>query len=370
MSDRSQTNLSTVLLTLASLVVLIAGLQAAGQVLLPVLFAAFLAILCQPLVKLLMQWRVPRVLAVFAVVVLLTGALVGLTALLGDSVRRFTESIPQYQGRLDELVTSIEATLTAWGLPPPPVDADMSLVAPGALLTALGQTLSAVLTVLSRLVIVVLTTAFILLEAAELDHKVRVVFGAESAVTRSLLEGSRTVQRYLAIKTVASLCTGALVGALNAALGLDFALLWGVVAFLFNFVPSIGGLRRGDVVGIGSIVAALPAVLLALVQLGPVPAVVIAIGYAAVNVAIGNVIEPRVLGRRLGLSPLVVILSLFFWGFVWGPAGMLLSVPMTVVLKLLLEVSPGGNQIAVMLGPAQDAETAIKRAMELQQPPA
>lgn len=359
MSDRSQTNLSTVLLTLASLVVLIAGLQAAGQVLLPVLFAAFLAILCQPLVKLLMQWRVPRVLAVFAVVVLLTGALVGLTALLGDSVRRFTESIPQYQGRLDELVTSIEATLTAWGLPPPPVDADMSLVDPGALLTALGQTLSAVLTVLSRLVIVVLTTAFILLEAAELDHKVRVVFGAESAVTRSLLEGSRTVQRYLAIKTVASLCTGALVGALNAALGLDFALLWGVVAFLFNFVPSIG-----------SIVAALPAVLLALVQLGPVPAVVIAIGYAAVNVAIGNVIEPRVLGRRLGLSPLVVILSLFFWGFVWGPTGMLLSVPMTVVLKLLLEVSPGGNQIAVMLGPAQDAETAIKRAMELQQPPA
>jgi len=358
-SDRSQTNLSTVLLTLASLVVLIAGLQAAGQVLLPVLFAAFLAILCQPLVKLLMQWRVPRVLAVFAVVVLLTGALVGLTALLGDSVRRFTESIPQYQGRLDELVTSIEATLTAWGLPPPPVDADMSLVDPGALLTALGQTLSAVLTVLSRLVIVVLTTAFILLEAAELDHKVRVVFGAESAVTRSLLEGSRTVQRYLAIKTVASLCTGALVGALNAALGLDFALLWGVVAFLFNFVPSIG-----------SIVAALPAVLLALVQLGPVPAVVIAIGYAAVNVAIGNVIEPRVLGRRLGLSPLVVILSLFFWGFVWGPTGMLLSVPMTVVLKLLLEVSPGGNQIAVMLGPAQDAETAIKRAMELQQPPA
>jgi len=356
-SDRSQTSLSNVLLTLASLVVLIAGLQAAGQVLLPVLFAAFLAILCQPLVKVLMGWRVPRVLAVLLVVILLTGALLGLTALLGDSVRRFTESIPQYQGRLDALVTSTEATLTAWGLPPPPVDADVSLIDPGALLTALGQTLSAVLTVLSRLVIVVLTAAFILLEAAELDHKVRVVFGADSDITRSLLEGSRTVQRYLAIKTVASLCTGAIVGALNASLGLDFALLWGVVAFLFNYVPSIG-----------SIVAALPAVLLALVQLGPVPALVIAVGYTVTNVAIGNVIEPRVLGRRLGLSPLVVILSLFFWGFVWGPTGMLLSVPMTVVLKLLLEVSPGGNQIAVMLGPAQDAETASRRAITSQEP--
>ena len=97
-------------------------------------------------------------------------------------------------------------------------------------------------------------------------------------------------------------------------------------------------------------------------------ALVIAVGYTVTNVAIGNVIEPRVLGRRLGLSPLVVILSLFFWGFVWGPTGMLLSVPMTVVLKLLLEVSPGGNQIAVMLGPAQDAETASRRAITSQEP--
>lgn len=350
MPDPSRSPILQLLLTLASLFVVIAGLQAAAQILLPVLFACFLAILCQPLVRVLLRVRVPRVLAVLMVVLVLTGALLGLTALLGDSVRRFTATIPQYQGRLDTLVESSIAVLTRWGVPPPPLDRTTSLIDPGALLNALGQTLSAVLTVLSRLVIVVITTAFILLEAAELDQKVRVVFGTQSAVTRSVLDASATVQRYLAIKTVASLATGVLVGSLNAALGLDFALLWGVVAFLFNYVPSIG-----------SIVAALPPVLLALVQLGPGPALVIALGYLATNVTIGNVLEPRVLGRHLGLSPLVVILSLFFWGFVWGPTGMLLSVPMTVVLKLLLEVTPDGNRVAVMLGPARDAETASRR---------
>lgn len=354
MIDTAGSPILRFLLVLASLVVVIAGLEAASQILQPVLFAVFLAILCQPMVRGLMKWRVPRVLAVLVVVLVLTGALLGLTALLGDSVRRFTETIPQYQGRLDILTARLVEALTSRGLPPPPSDGAASLVDPGALLNALGQTLSAVLTALSRLAVVVITTAFILIEAGELDQKVRVVFGADSDITHSLLAGSRTVQRYLAIKTIASLATGILVGSLNAALGLDFALLWGVVAFLFNYVPSIG-----------SIVAALPPVLLALVQLGPGPALVIALGYIAVNVSIGNIIEPRVLGRHLGLSPLVVILSLFFWGFVWGPTGMLLSVPMTVVIKLLLEVTPGANQISVLLGTARDAEVASRRIREL-----
>jgi Predicted permease len=153
-----------------------------------------------------------------------------------------------------------------------------------------------------------------------------------------------TVQRYLGIKTGASLATGLLVGAFNLAIGLDFYILWGVLAFVLNYVPSIG-----------SIVAAVPPVALALVQLGPGWAVAVLIVYIGVNLTIGNFIEPRILGRRLGLSPLVVILSLFFWGWVWGPAGMLLSVPMTVVVKLLLEIPPETRWLAVLLGPARDA---------------
>ncbi|MBO86756.1 MAG: hypothetical protein CL927_15505, partial [Deltaproteobacteria bacterium] len=273
MSDSPRSPLLNLLLGFASLVVVFAGLQAAGQILLPVLFSVFLAVLCQPIVRFLTLRKVPRVLAVVLVVLVLASALVGLTVLLGDSVRRFTATIPQYQGRLEQLVENTLALLTRWNVVPPSLDETATFIDPGALLNAVGQTLSAVLTILSRLFIVVIFTAFILLEASELDQKVRVVFGADSRLTRSLLDGSATVQRYLAIKTGASLVTGLLVGSVNAALGLDFAVLWGVVAFLFNYIPSIG-----------SIVAALPPLLLSAVQLGPVPTLVIAITYLAVNV--------------------------------------------------------------------------------------
>lgn len=332
-----------VLMLGASAVVVIAGLQAAGQIILPVLFSAFLAILCEPAVRGLVRVRVPRVLAVFLVMILATGALVGSTALLGDSVARFTERFPTYQEPLRRTIEDLTARLAQAGVPPPPDVA--SLFDPDLVVGLVGQTVGAVVTVLSRLLVIVITTAFILLESVELGTKLRVAFADRPEIVESLAGGGGTVQRYLAIKTGASAITGLLVGLLGFSMGLDFYVLWGVLAFLLNYVPSIG-----------SIVAAVPAVALALVQLGPAWAVALAIGYLAVNLTIGNFIEPRILGRRLGLSPLVVILSLFFWGWVWGPAGMLLSVPMTVVVKLLLELSPDTRWLGILLGPAQEVQ--------------
>jgi len=329
-----------VLLLGASAVVVIAGLREAAEIILPVLFSGFLAILCEPAVRGLVRARVPRVVAVLLVMVLATGLLVGSTALLGDSVARFTERFPIYQEPLQRIIADVLAWAVAAGLPPPP-DIE-SLFDPDLLVDIVGQTVGAVVTVLSRLLVIVITTAFILLESVELGSKLRVAFAGRRDVADSLASGAGTVQRYLAIKTAASGGTGLLVGLLGFGMGLDFYVLWGVLAFLLNYIPSIG-----------SIVAAVPAVALALVQLGPGWAVALALGYLAVNLTIGNFIEPRILGRRLGLSPLVVILSLFFWGWVWGPAGMLLSVPMTVVVKLLLELSSDTRWLGVLLGPSE-----------------
>lgn len=329
------------LLLSASAMVVIAGLQAAGEIILPVLFSAFLAILCEPAVRGLVRIRVPRVLAVFLVMVFATGMLVASTALLGDSVSRFTERFPTYEEPLQRTLLDLTARMAQAGLPPPP---DVgSLFDTDIVVGLVGQTVGAVVTVLSRLIVIVITTAFILLESVEIGTKLRVAFADRSEIIASLGEGAGTVQRYLAIKTGASAVTGLFVGLIGFAMGLDFYVLWGVLAFLLNYVPSIG-----------SIVAAVPAVALALVQLGPGWAIALAVGYLVVNLTIGNFIEPRILGRRLGLSPLVVILSLFFWGWVWGPAGMLLSVPMTVVVKLLLELSPDTRWLGVLLGPAQE----------------
>jgi predicted PurR-regulated permease PerM len=118
----------------------------------------------------------------------------------------------------------------------------------------------------------------------------------------------------------------------------DFPILWGVCAFLLNFVPNIG-----------SIIAAVPAVLLAFVQLGPLYAGLTALGFVVVNLFVGNVIEPRYMGKGLGLSTLVVFLSLLLWGWVFGPVGMLLSIPLTIIVKLALEANPRMKWLAVMI---------------------
>jgi predicted PurR-regulated permease PerM len=139
------------------------------------------------------------------------------------------------------------------------------------------------------------------------------------------------------------MATGLLVGLWTLAVGLDFALFWGLSAFLLNYVPTIG-----------SLVAAVPAIALALVQLGPGAAMLTATGYLVINIGIGNLIEPAVMGKRLDVSPLIVLLSLLFWGWVWGPIGMLLSLPLTMVLKIVFENTPDLAWIAVLMGPARD----------------
>jgi len=147
----------------------------------------------------------------------------------------------------------------------------------------------------------------------------------------------------MSIKAVLSLVTGALASLLTWLAGVDFPLLWGLVAFLFNFVPNIG-----------SVIAAVPAILLAFLQYGVATGLVVAGGYGLINVAIGTVLEPRVMGRRLGLSTLVVFLSLIVWGWVLGPVGMLLSVPLTMAVKIVCESREDLRIIAVLLGPASE----------------
>ena len=149
----------------------------------------------------------------------------------------------------------------------------------------------------------------------------------------------------MTLKTVLSLLTGVLVAALNALLGVDYPVLWGLLAFFFNFVPNIG-----------SIIAAVPAVLLALIQTDLTTTLLTAAGYVIINVGIGNFLEPRVMGRGLGLSTLVVFLSLVFWGWVLGPIGMLLSVPLTMIVKVTLENFEQTHWIAVLLSANPEVE--------------
>jgi AI-2 transport protein TqsA len=183
---------------------------------------------------------------------------------------------------------------------------------------------------------------FLLLEATGLPRKLRDAIGSRRS---ERLEWFGTVmsevQRYLALKTLISAMTGLLIAASAWLLGVDFAMLWGVLAFFLNFIPNVG-----------SIIAAVPAVLVALLQHGIGTALALAAVYIAVNMVIGNLIEPALFGRRLGLSTLVVVLSLVFWGWVWGPVGMFLSVPLAMATKIMLDNTSGYRWVAALMAGA------------------
>jgi predicted PurR-regulated permease PerM len=199
----------------------------------------------------------------------------------------------------------------------------------------------------SRIGLILLVTVFILFEWGTVKGKIFSAFPESAEVHLAQLSRvAENVKRYLALKTLFSLATGALVAFLLTVLGVDYALLWGLLAFLLNYVPTIG-----------SIIAAVPGVILAFLQLGWDGALIATIGYLVINITISNLIEPRVLGEGVGLSTLVVFLSLLFWGWVLGPVGMLLSVPLTMIFKIFLEGNDDTRWIAVLMGPRVVPET-------------
>lgn len=343
------------LISAAALVIVIAGLDAAQDVLLPVVVATFLSILTIPPMKGLQRIGVPTPLAIALVVVLVALVLVGVTGILASTVRAFTVEVPRYQEPLRELLATSLGQIRALGIETPAAAELTEYVQPDALLTFVGQTLNAVVAVLSRIVIVTVTMTFILFEASDLAEKTRAAFGEGGAAELSFGQAPMQVQRYLIIKSVASAATGILLGAWAHVLGLDFPMMWGLIAFLLNYIPTIG-----------SILAAVPPMLLAIVQLGWVGSGLVTLGYLVVNIVIGNLLEPRMLGRTLGLSPLVVFLSLLFWGWLWGPAGMLFCVPLTVIAKLLFEGNDDTRWIAIFLGSHRDLLDYQKRTAALE----
>ena len=340
------------LLTAASAVIVIAGLRAAQSLIIPFLVAVFLSIICSPAVVWLQRRRVPKLLAIVIVVLALMGVLTAIGALVGGSVNEFIDAVPGYQARLNSLVDSWSDRLEQYDIDLPSLEVK-DYLNPGGLMNLLGSGLKGLASTLSNTFLIILTMVFILLEATSFPINLQAAFGDRGADPLHLAQVTAQVQRYLAVKTAVSAVTGIAIAIWTAALGLDFALVWGLLAFLLNYIPSIG-----------SIIAAVPAVLLALVQLGLGPAVVVGIGYMVVNTVLGNIVEPNLMGRAVGLSTLVVFLSLVFWGWVWGPVGMLLSVPLTMIIKIGLENSEDLRWLALLLDSGKAAQARFEDEAE------
>ena len=337
--------LQSVLLAAAAFVVVVAGLKAAQALVNPFLLAVFIAVISTPPLFWLEARGLPRGVALLVVIVAVVGVLFGLSVVVGASVNDFTSDLPRYTERLKGQFGSLVATLEGLGIELPQDRAGMlDHVSPAWALKLAGDIFNGFGVVLANAFLILLTVVFILLEASTFSGKLHAI-ARDARLTRASVDAfTGTVRRYLAIKSLMSLGTGAAVWLWLSLLGVDYPVLWGLLAFLLNFVPNIG-----------SIIAAVPAVLLALVQLDPAAAAWSAAGFLAINVLFGSVLEPRFMGRGVGLSALVVFLSLIFWGWVLGPVGMFLSVPLTITAKIALAANDETRWAAVLLGTGGEA---------------
>lgn len=348
MDDLSE-NRGSAVISFAAVIVIVFGLQLAKALLVPFLIAAFLALITVRPMLWLQARRVPAVIAALLIVIGIMFILGGVGMIVGTSIAEFTASLPTYQERLDAIVQGVIQFVGEKFRVDESLQNVGEMIDPGWAMGLAATILNALTDVLKNTFLIIFTVVFILLEASTVETKVAAAFGRSTRSLRRPRVFLANLGRYLGIKTIVSIVTGIAAGVLTWAIGLDFPLLWAMLAFLLNYVPTIG-----------SIIAAVPAVLMALVQLGPGEATATAIGFVLINAVFGNFVEPRLMGYGVGLSPLIVFIGLIFWGFVFGPVGMLLSVPLTMTLKLALESDARTRWIAILIGSERDAQYALE----------
>lgn len=398
------------LLSLACVVIIVAGLKASGRLFVPVMLGVFLAMLSLPILNWLHERRIPRMLAViatvltdllflFVVVFLLSGVVGDLQSQSTEYAERFRRQAAAFSESMDHQLERLGGFWTRAGMDlsdelerkeedraeterpesvpvigpkpvsdgetRPPGSPEMAIVLDTSIPTfrelferywdstrvvgMIGQVdlVGRFTSFASQSVFALIVMIFLLAESDRFAQKVTEVRREGGPDLSRFQRTSRDIQKYLAIKTVASSATGFLAAISCYFFAVDFPLLWGLVAFLFNYVPAIG-----------SIVAAIPPVVLALILHGFWPGVGVLACYLVINFTIGNFLEPIFMGERFGLSTVVVISSVLFWGFIWGPVGMLLAVPLTMIVKVMLDNSAEFRWISALIGKSQSDETA------------
>lgn len=338
MDSVEQSPLARFLLSCAAFVIVVAGMKAAESLLIPFLLSIFIAVICAPPLAWMTKRGLPFAVAMLCIVgfIVVFGMAVG--AIVSTSINDFSQDLPTYQVKLSAITSTFLAWLDGIGLDLP-VTQIQENINPGTVMGMVGKTLASLGNVMTNAFLILLTVIFILSEMSILHSKLQCAAGEGSKSLEAIERFTRSINQYMAIKTALSLLTGMLIMCWLWIIGVDYPVLWGLVAFLLNFVPNLG-----------SILAAVPAVLLALIQLGTGEALLTALGYAFANILVGNVLEPRMMGKGLDLSTLVVFLSLVFWGWVLGPVGMLLSVPLTMTVKIALESTGKPSIASALLG--------------------
>lgn len=358
-------NRQPMLLSAACLCVVLAGMRMAAGVLVPIAYGFFFAVLTYPILRWLVSRRLPFAAALGVTLVVNLGALAGIVFLAARLLMSFNKDLPRYLRGVQRYMTDFAAWLQDNGVTEAQATIDslfdwnkvIGYAAQQDVVTRvgslLGSTFGTVAAFLAGLVMIIILMMFMLMEAQGLDRRLDAIRQCGGPDFSGLLRSAGDIQKFLGIKTLISLLTGALAGVWCWFFDLQYPLLWAILAFVFNYIPAVG-----------SSVASIPAIVEALVQHGTTGALGVAIGYGLLNFSLDNFVQPQLLGNRFGISPLVVVLSVIFWGWLWGPLGMFMAVPLTMVIKVLLDHNETFRWIAVAMTRAKVAG----REVDLLQP--
>jgi len=329
----------------ACMIIVIAGLKQTSFLINVVLLAMFITSISLAPLHWLCQKGVPEPLA--NILVILGFVVIASSTLLviGSSAGNFMDKLPFYEERFTSLWTSTNDWLLINNF----VEDDfqpLDELNPANIFSLAGSAFAGFGNVFSASLLILIIYIFMIFEAGTFGRKMNLISPDSVGQTDRILKSMR---KYFGIKFLTSLGTGVSITIALLIIGIDFPVLWGILAFLLNFIPSIG-----------SFIAAIPAVLLAFIQLSPFGALITAIVYFVINTLIGNVIEPQLMGKNLGISPLIVFIAMLFWGFILGPIGMLIATPLMISIKIIIDSRPVTRSLGILMGDENEVKILEK----------
>lgn len=345
-SQDSRSPKTNIILLCAALFLVFYGLKWAAAIIVPFLLSLFIAIIGSGPLDYLKKKRIPMAVSMLIITVAFIGITISVISFVGVALSDFSQNLPQFQERIQEKTNGLVVWLGKKGIEMPSKKL-VNTFDPKAVMQLVNEIFVGIKSLLSNAFLIIMFTIFILLEMSVYRSKMDVSFGNSRKILENFDQFVGKIKHYLTIKTYISFATGVFIAAWLALFGLKYYLLWGLLAFLLNFIPNIG-----------SIIAAVPATLLSLVEQGIGKALLVMAGYLVVNIVLGSIIEPRIMGRGLGISTLMIFVSVILWGWILGPVGMLLAVPITLCLKVIFQSNPNTRWIAILLDSEVGTESA------------
>jgi AI-2 transport protein TqsA len=353
MKDSKVLKVAAVLFILGVSVFALKTLQA---ILLPFFIAIIIAFIFEPFFELLKKKRVPSFLAIVIVILCIVVIANVVSVFILTSIGPFTAGIPKYQDKFNSLLLYATDNLKNYGIDAIALRESMNLkniIQDSSVQNWITSLFTSIATIFGDFVLILIYVIFILSELGSLKRRVLRAFSEERArsIAKTMGDIFLDVRRYIVGKTVINLLHAILIGIILWLFDVDFYIVWAFLSFLMHYIPTIG-----------SMIATILPFMTALVQFDSfATAIVILIILIVLANVVGNIIEPQILGDKLDLSPILLLLSLIMWGYVWGVMGMILSIPIMSMIKIVLMNFESTRPVAILMSYNQSSITDIKK---------